>query len=107
MNNHDRREHPRIFHRLPTTIHFNDNLLGDGGTVDVSRGGALLDSPVPLGAGHDVVLDFQTRFASLDGVKARVKRSFPAFWGHRHLLAVEFRNLSDELIQVIEFESAS
>ncbi len=103
----ERRNHPRIPHRLPTTIHFNNNLLGDGGTVDISRGGALLDSPVPLGVGHEVVLDFQTRFDSLDGVRARVKRSLPAFWGHRHLLAVEFRDKSDELIQVLEFESAS
>jgi hypothetical protein len=76
-----------------------------GGTVDVSRRGALLDSPFPYGVGHDVVLDFETDYKPIKGVKARIKRSRSVFWDRRFLIAVEFKEPLDDLVQMAEVQA--
>ena len=106
MNTSERRIHPRIPYRASTQIACLHHEPVEGGTVDVSRGGALLDSPLHVGVGHEVTLDFKTRYAPVSGIRARVKRSHPVFWGHRFLLAVEFREPMDELLEIAEMESA-
>ena len=106
MNTKERRIYPRIPYRASTQIASRKHQPAEGGTVDISRGGALLDSPIHIGVGHEVTLDFRTRYAPLTGVRARVKRSHPVFWGNRFLLAVEFQESMDELLEIAEMESA-
>ena len=105
MNTNERRVHPRIPYRASTQIASSQHEPAEGGTVDISRGGALLDSPLHVSVGHEVTLDFRTRYAPVSGVRARVKRSHPVFWGHRFLLAVEFREPVDDLLEIAEMES--
>ena len=100
MNTNERRVHPRIPYRASTQI-----ASPQQEPADISRGGALLDSPLHVSVGHEVTLDFRTRYAPVSGVRARVKRSHPVFWGHRFLLAVEFREPMDDLLEIAEMES--
>lgn len=103
----ERRINPRIPFRTHTVINSNFAEPMDGGTIDVSRGGALLDSPAHLGVGHDITLNFETGYQPLKGVRARIKRSHPVFWNRRHLVAVEFTEPMDDLVQMAEVQSGS
>ena len=66
-----------------------------GQTVDLSRGGSLINSPIPLELRIDLG---EFTLAPVDG---KVKRSNPVFYGHGHLVAVEFDENAETLMDAI------
>lgn len=76
--------------------------------MDLSKGGSLIRSPIPLeaGSGLELRIDLgEFRLAPVDGC---VKRSHPAFQGPGHFVAIEFdeRNdgMMDAVIEAIDHE---
>ena len=67
-------------------------------TLDLSRGGALLDCPSSPSIGQLIKLSFQIESERISGVEARVKRVHSAFGGKRFTVAVEFKEPNKELM---------
>ena len=67
-------------------------------TLDLSRGGALLDCPSPPPVGQKIKLTFQIESEKISAVSATVKRVHSAFGGKRFTVAVEFVEPNSELM---------
>jgi len=84
----------RLNERTPVSL--EAHLEIDGGqkvkvrTLDVSAGGALVDSPFPLPLNAITDLKFAGRLGNVNAGSARVVRSRPAFWNRRHAVAFQF-----------------
>ena len=72
-----------------------------GQTVDLSRGGSLINSPIPLEEGSGLELRIDLGEFTLAPVDGKVKRSNPVFYGHGHLVAVEFDEKTESLMDAI------
>ena len=100
----EKRKLPRVNIALPTEIASNSN----GGTtilsrtLDVSKGGALLDSPLPLANGEKICLKIDLDMTSLPRIEAEVLRCQPAFWGRRHSVAVKFEENNPALMDIVD-----
>lgn len=98
----ERRNQPRVNIGLPTIVNVDQLVNVPTRTIDVSLGGALLDSPVPLMLGAVVQLKFNLEMSSLPTVQARVLRCTPAFWGRRYTLGLEFTEPTPALMDVVD-----
>ena len=73
----------------------------DGKTVNLSRGGSLIRSPIPLEAGSGLELRIDLGEFCLAPVDGNVKRSHPAKHGSGHMIAIEFNERSDILMDAL------
>lgn len=100
MTMHERRKEPRITCCVPAQLTNSQDLtVHQAHTIDVSRGGSLIRSPIPLQAGSGLELRIDLGELCLSPVKGRVRRTNPMFYGTAHLVAVEFSTPSDSLVQ--------
>lgn len=97
----ERRQHPRMNVSLPALVR-GVRKNWKVRTLDLSQGGALLDSPHPVKPGAFLELLFDFQQSTPVPLFARVLRSKPAFWGHRHALAVKFDTLKPEITKAAE-----
>ena len=99
----ERRKDPRVSFQAPAVIKpALDQQTYKGRPVDLSRGGSLINSPIPLEEGSGLELRIDLGEFTLAPVDGKVKRSNPVFYGHGHLVAVEFDDKTDSLIEAIE-----
>jgi PilZ domain-containing protein len=98
----ERRKQPRLNVRLRAVVRGNRSKSWNARTLDVSRGGALLDSPRSLAGGASIELLFELDQVEVAAVGARVLRCESAFWGRRHTVAVQFEKEWPALVLVAE-----
>lgn len=103
MKNQNRRQHVRVTRHLPAQLKVASGETFESGTVDISRGGALLDCPASLAVGHPIEISLQAGPFQLDPVEGRVKRSNPIFWNARHLVAVKFQEENEAVMEALNF----
>ena len=98
----ERRKDPRVSYQAPAAIKpALDQQTYKGQTVDLSRGGSLINSPIPLEEGSGLELRIDLGEFTLAPVEGKVKRSNPVFYGHGHLVAVEFDDKTDTMMDAI------
>ena len=98
----ERRKDPRVSCEMPASLKpALDPQTYHGRTVDLSRGGSLINSPIPLEEGSGLELRINLGEFTLAPVDGKVKRSNPVFYGHGHLVAVEFDDKTDTLMDAI------
>jgi hypothetical protein len=85
----EKRNHKRLPVRLVANVQVPTGRLTTH-TIDVSEGGALLDSPLHLNSGSEVEVKIRSDLASLPPTRAIVKRCKPAFWNRRFTVALQF-----------------
>lgn len=90
MKNANRRKSPRLPIHIRTFVDSTNRRMAATRTVDLSAGGALLDSPFPFRQGQSLRIRFTSPETGIRSVEARVVRTESAFWGKRFLVAVEF-----------------
>ena len=98
----DKRKLPRVNIGLPTQIASNGGKPIPSRTLDVSKGGALLDSPLPMADGEKVSLKIDLDMTSLPTIEAEVLRCRSAFWGRRHSVAVKFDESNPALMDIVD-----
>ena len=91
----ERRKQPRLDVRLRAVVRDNRSKSWNARTLDISQGGALLDSGRSMASGAEIELLFAP-------VKARVLRCHSAFWGRRHTVAVQFDDDYPAVMQIAE-----
>lgn len=107
MNCLEKRRNTRIPLRARVSLKFRADETVESESLDISRGGVLLDSPIPLNSGHTVQVQIRIGSFQLEPVKGFVLRSSPAFWGYRHLVAVEFEQENQSVLEALEFHLTS
>lgn len=98
----ERRKLPRVNISLQTSLRGIELTQMTAKTLDVSKGGALLDTPLPLREGDEVELHFDLDISQMKPITARVLRSASAFWGRRHTVAVQFHEENAALMDVVQ-----
>lgn len=102
MNNKDKRANARILHSVSAIIRLGDHPPVVAKTLDLSRGGALLDSPRQASVGDPIEVTFKVGSATLNPTVGQVRRVESAFGGRRHCIAVEFSAPNFQLIELIK-----
>lgn len=98
----ERRKYPRFQCEFPAEIRpARRDESFEGSTVDVSRGGSLIRSPIPLEAGSGLELRIDLGEFCLAPVDGCVKRSNPALQGPGHFVAIEFDERNDQLMDAL------
>ena len=98
----ERRRDPRVKWEAPAA--FKPSLHKQsyqGQTVDLSKGGSLIQSPIPLEAGSGLELRIDLGEFRLVPIDGKVCRSNPTALGHDHLIAIEFDERHDALMDVV------
>lgn len=98
----EKRKLPRVNIGLPTEIASRKGKPINSRTLDVSKGGALLDSPLPLKNGEKILIKIDLDMTSLPPMEAEVLRCQPAFWGRRHSVAVRFDENHPALMDIVD-----
>lgn len=99
----ERRQDARVNWQAPASFRPQDDSRShQGTTMDLSRGGSLIRSPIPLEEGSGLELRIDLGEFSLGPVAGRVKRSNPVFYGPGHLVAVEFSERNDALMNALQ-----
>lgn len=98
----ERRKQPRLEVRLRAVVRDNRSKSWNARTLDISQGGALLDSGRSMASGAEVELLFDLGTVEVAPVKARVLRCHSAFWGRRHTVAVQFDEHFPAVMQIAE-----
>lgn len=101
----EKRKQPRLEVRLRAVVRGNRSRSWNTRTLDISQGGALLDSPRSLANGSSVELLFDLDKVEVAPMKAQVLRCHSAFWGRRHTVAVQFEQEWPELVKAAERRS--
>lgn len=102
MENKDKRANARILHSVSAMIKVGNNPPVVAKTLDLSRGGALLDSPHHASVGDSIEVTFKVGSATLNPTVGQVRRVESAFGGRRHCIAVEFSAPNFQLIELIK-----
>lgn len=98
----ERRKDPRVKCDFPASLRAGKREeIFEGRTVDLSRGGSLIRSPIPLEAGSGLELRIDLGEFRLAPVEGCVRRSHPAFNGTGHFIAIEFDERSDDLMDAL------
>ena len=98
----ERRKQPRLDVRLRAVVRDNRSKSWNARTLDISQGGALLDSSRSMASGAEIELLFDLETVEVAPVKAKVLRCHSAFWGRRHTVAVQFDGEFPGIMQVAE-----
>ena len=98
----ERRKQPRLDVRLRAVVRDNRSKSWNARTLDISPGGALLDSGRSMASGAEIELLFDLGTVEVAPVKARVLRCHSAFWGRRHTVAVQFDDDYPAVMQIAE-----
>lgn len=102
---HERRKHPRLLWNAPVRITNPETRESwSARSIDLSRGGVLIDSALPLGPGEEVKIDVDIGKFTLPQMRARVCRTHSAFWGRRHLSALSFEESGQALVDAARHE---
>ncbi len=102
MENKDKRANARILHSVSAIIKVGDNPPVLAKTLDLSRGGALLDSPHHASVGDPIEVSFKVGNTTLNPAVGQVRRVESAFGGRRHCIAVEFSAPNFQLMELIK-----
>ncbi|MCA9775913.1 MAG: PilZ domain-containing protein [Candidatus Eremiobacteraeota bacterium] len=98
----ERRKQPRLDVRLRAVVRDNRSKSWNARTLDISQGGALLDSSRSLASGAEIELLFDLDTVEVAPIKAKVLRCHSAFWGRRHTVAVQFEDDFPAIMQIAE-----
>ena len=98
----ERRKQPRLDVRLRAVVRDNRSKSWNARTLDISQGGALLDSGRSMASGAEIELLFDLETVEVAPIKAKVLRCHSAFWGRRHTVAVQFDDDFPAVMQLAE-----
>lgn len=102
MGKKNQRASERVLHSVVALIKIGDNPPVPVKTLDLSKGGALLDSPMEASLGERVFVTFKVGSTELNPTAAYVRRVAPAFGGRRHCIALEFAAPNFQLMELIK-----
>lgn len=103
MNQVEKRKTRRISERARVVFPFRPAVTVQAETLDISQGGLLIDSPVPMNAGEALKLSINLGDGLLKPLEATVKRSSSDSWGSRFLVAVEFQDTNHSLMEKLKY----
>lgn len=102
MSDKDKRANGRVLHSIMAHIKLGEHPAFAAKTLDLSRGGALLDSPVPASVGDTLELTFKVGTTELTPTVCHVRRVEAAFGGRRHCIAVQFSQPNFQLMELVK-----
>jgi PilZ domain len=98
---YERRNSERILHAIRTDLILKKRGTQRAITLDISEGGAQIDSPKSCSPGEIVLLHFRTQATAIPPIKATVRRCDSAFGGKRYVLALQFVNKPVGLMSLV------
>lgn len=101
----ERRKQKRVNIGLPVTVTNGTSLISGIRSIDISRGGCLVDSPIALEPGTPVTVEILTELSSPCPIRAKVLRCEGRFWSTRQTVALEFETSQPPLMNVVKLES--
>ncbi|HIB67853.1 MAG TPA: PilZ domain-containing protein [Phycisphaerales bacterium] len=102
MSAKDQRSAPRVLHSITAKVKVGENPVFGVKTMDLSQGGALLDSPYQLPLGEKLELAFKLGKHELNPTLCEVRRVESAFGGRRYCVAVQFSQPNFQLIELVK-----
>lgn len=102
MENKNKRASERILHSVSARIRIGENPPVLARTLDLSKGGVLMDSPLQASVGDTVEVIFKVGRTELNPTTGQVRRVESAFGGRRHCIAVEFSAPNFQLVELIK-----